>query len=53
MSPELCFSPLGLHLLDILSFLRKEETDDDLHLQLEVSYKPFHCIMLCYKNIDI
>lgn len=30
------FICLGLHLLDILTFLRKEEADDDLHLQLEV-----------------
>lgn len=32
------FFPLniGLHLLDVLNFLRKEEVDSDLHLQLQV-----------------
>ncbi|CAG2205701.1 Inverted formin-2 [Mytilus edulis] len=33
---------IGLHLLDILTFLRKEEADDDLHLQLEVFHDKKH-----------
>ena len=31
----ICFA--GLNLLDVLSFMRKEEPDEDLLLQLEVS----------------
>ena len=33
---RLCFTS-GLQLLDVLSFLKKEEDDEDLHLQIEVT----------------
>ncbi|XP_069129228.1 inverted formin-2-like [Argopecten irradians] len=33
---------VGLNLLDILTFLRKEESDDDLHLQLQVFHEKKH-----------
>ncbi|XP_060080017.1 inverted formin-2-like [Ylistrum balloti] len=33
---------VGLNLLDVLTFLRKEEADDDLHLQLQVFHEKKH-----------
>ncbi|XP_033743492.1 inverted formin-2-like [Pecten maximus] len=43
---------VGLNFLDVLTFLRKEEADDDLHLQLQVFHEKKHADeeALCQDN---